>query len=202
MFNELNWKRLKKPLIIASTCIVLSVFSIGGALYFKSEAKSHLHRVNVQLEQSNYRTQQARRSRSILAEYKARYDVLKINGIVGKEDRLSWVENFRKVAERFLLPIARIDIDKRQEVDVSQFAMGTSGISLYESKMRLDLELLHEADLLNLIHNMRKHSRGLFTVEQCDVKSVKEGVKLSHLRNMLGACMLSWYTIEEQGVSI
>ncbi|MBL4865411.1 MAG: hypothetical protein JKY67_03435 [Pseudomonadales bacterium] len=199
MFKFMDWKRIKKELTVAAVCFVLSVLSVGGAFIYKETQKLNLQLIKSQLGQSNHRTREAKEHRLILVDYKAKHNALLAKGVVGAEDRLSWVESFQKIAGRYLLPLARFNIEKRNKIEVTRFSMETSGVSLYESKMNLNLELLHEADLLNLLYHLRKESRGLFTVDSCDVKSVKFGAELSHLYNFKGLCELSWYTIEEEG---
>lgn len=200
MFELLDWRRVKRELTMLAVCLLVSLLSVGSAFYYKEAQESELTFSQSQLDQANYRAQEARENQLILSDYKPVYDVLVDEGIVGPEDRLSWVESFQRIAEQYLLPMAGYNINKRKKTEVTRFMMGASGISLYESKMLLNLELLHEADLLNLIDQLRTSARGLFTVEECDVKSLKFGDKLSHVYNLQGTCQLNWYTILEDQV--
>ena len=99
--------------------------------------------------------------------YEPRFLALRQRGLIGEENRLAWIDAIRRSQEqRKLLPIS-YDISPQQGLQVP-LPMVMGQYQLRGSRMRMQMDLLHEMDLLNLLDDLRQ--AGYFAVQDCTLK--------------------------------
>ena len=66
--------------------------------------------------------------------------------------------------------------------------------------MKIEADLLHEADFSTIVQQLNNFAPGVFRVDEC--KITKEGViSLSRIkRNLAINCSLAWYTVSPPSV--
>ncbi|WP_257572682.1 hypothetical protein [Janthinobacterium sp. UMAB-56] len=99
--------------------------------------------------------------------YEPQFLALRQRGLIGEENRLAWIDAIRRSQEqRKLLPIS-YDISPQQALQVP-LPMVMGQYHLRGSRMRLQMDLLHEMDLLHLFDDLRQ--AGYFAVQDCTLK--------------------------------
>jgi hypothetical protein len=95
------------------------------------------------------------------------YQRLKQLNILGEERRLEWADAINRIrVQRELLDL-RYRVE-RQKLLVS--APGKPGnVDFFASTMRVDLELLHEEDLLRFLADLRDSGNAYYSVKKCTV---------------------------------
>ena len=121
-------------------------------------------------------------------------------GLIGEENRLAWIDAIRRSQEqRKLLPIS-YDISPQQGLQVP-LPMVMGQYQLRGSRMRMQMDLLHEMDLLNLLDDLRQ--AGYFAVQDCTLKrhgaagsGSGNAIATGAMAPALGAeCELLWLTV-------
>jgi hypothetical protein len=197
VFEFIYWKRLKKQLIATLICFVLSLLSVLGAYFYKDEQMQSVSIKQSQLNQAKRKLRDAESNQLILSEYYSQFQTLERKGVVGEEDRLNWIESFRKTINHYLIPKMSFEIEKRKKVNSSEFLLEAVGVELFRAEMALSFELLHEGDIMNFFQRVREEARGLVSIEECNIKRLKLDRTLSIESNLQGRCQLYWYTIDE-----
>ncbi|MGK5050553.1 hypothetical protein [Janthinobacterium sp. RB2P8] len=130
--------------------------------------------------------------------YEPQFLVLRQRGLIGEENRLGWIDAIRRSQEqRKLLPIS-YDISPQQGLQVP-LPMVMGQYHLRGSRMRLQMDLLHEMDLLNLLDDLRQ--AGYFAVQDCTLKRQAAAGGGSEAPPTLGAeCELLWLTLGSMAV--
>lgn len=125
--------------------------------------------------------------------YEPQFLALRQRGLIGEENRLAWIDAIRRSQEqRKLLPIS-YDISPQQALPVP-LPMVMGQYHLRGSRMRLQMDLLHEMDLLNLLDDLRQ--AGYFAVQECTLKRHATGAAGGVQAPALGAeCELLWLTV-------
>ncbi|EZP36540.1 hypothetical protein [Janthinobacterium lividum] len=134
--------------------------------------------------------------------YEPRFLALRQRGLIGEENRLAWIDAIRRSQEqRKLLPIS-YDISPQQGLQVP-LPMVMGQYHLRGSRMRLQMDLLHEMDLLNLLDDLRQ--AGYFAVQDCTLKrhatagagpGTGNAIATGAMAPALGAeCELLWLTL-------
>ncbi|WP_425254282.1 hypothetical protein ACPJXG_11265 [Janthinobacterium sp. NFX145] len=129
--------------------------------------------------------------------YEPQFLALRQRGLIGEENRLAWIDAIRRSQEqRKLLPIS-YDISPQQGLQVP-LPMVMGQYHLRGSRMRLQMDLLHEMDLLNLFDDLRQ--AGYFAVQECTLK--RHGAAGGEAAPALGAeCELLWLTVNSLTVA-
>ncbi|WP_258001097.1 hypothetical protein [Janthinobacterium sp. ROICE36] len=137
--------------------------------------------------------------------YEPQFLALRQRGLIGEENRLAWIDAIRRSQEqRKLLPIS-YDISPQQGLQVP-LPMVMGQYHLRGSRMRLQMDLLHEMDLLNLLDDLRQ--AGYFAVQECTLKrqatagaGTGNAIATGAMAPALGAeCELLWLTLGSMAV--
>ncbi|VAW52590.1 hypothetical protein MNBD_GAMMA06-1147 [hydrothermal vent metagenome] len=113
-------------------------------------------------------------------------------GVVGKEDRLSWFETIQNTAKKRGMPSVRYSISTQKALEEKNIKQKYRGIDVFKSVMTLDIKMAHEGDLFALLNDLGK-ADGLFAIDRCDIE--KTNKKMVDTENIMKAyCELGWYT--------
>jgi len=169
---KLASKDLKRLALPVAICLGLGLS--GAACYFfadrylqdtkKQRAAIAAQRTEVQgkLDRAN---EEEREIKANLQQYRA----LEARGITGEEQRLDWVDILTAIKnERRLFNIS-YNIEPQKPLDYPGFGAG-SGVYFMTSRVRVNLQLLHEEDLLDFIDELTRRSRLHLSVRSCDIQ--------------------------------
>jgi hypothetical protein len=131
----------------------------------------------------------------------ARFQELKAKGYIGAEHRLDWIEAIAriKVARRILK--LEYEFSPQRQVDSTLLPGGASagGFEVMASQMRLQLELLHEAELLAFLAELRDTVQALVKVRSCTIERIATGntIRSGNLAQLKADCVLEWITLKD-----
>lgn len=197
--GDIDWAILKGPLIILSICFIFSSLLIGGSYYFNSNLEKEYKRNKSVFKSVSRKYLDVDEEEKILRENYPIFVDLYNKGIIGREQRLNWIETLRQAGEKVKVPSLVYSIDTREEYTPA-FNINYSGYTLYRSGMRLDLGLLHEGDLFKLIDYINHTANGTYTLTECDFTMTGKEIKFDKGRaNITASCLLYWITINLAG---
>jgi len=164
-------KDLKLLMLPIAACLALGLAAV--ALYFAADR--HLQdtrkqgvaiaaqRTEVQ-GRLNRANEEEREIKASLQQYQA----LAARGITGEEKRLDWIDTLTAIKSERQLYGIRYSIAPQKELDYPGFA-ASGGVYFMTSRVKIDLELLHEGDLLNFIDDITKRSKLYLSVRSCNI---------------------------------
>jgi hypothetical protein len=161
-------KRLRLPV---AACVALAL--AGVACYFAADdylqetktlgVSASAQRAEVQAKLASA-TEEEREIKANLQQYQA----LAARGVVGEEKRLDWVDVITAIKnERRLFNIS-YSIERQRELDYPGFGAG-GGVNFMASRVKMEIQLLHEEDLLNFIDDLTKRGKSYLSARSCDV---------------------------------
>jgi len=199
-------KNLQKELSIFLISIVIATILIIVSNSWWQTASNDRNMAQADLNEAKERYYTAINRKLLLKEFEKKYKALISSGIVGDEHRLNWVDAIEKITELNKIPYLKYKIDKRQNFNSSALTQSYPGIQLLVSTMTLEMQLLHEGDLYTVLNNLQQEAKGLFNVNSCDIirniTSIESLIDSQTDKNFSAKCDLSWYTIQQQAVSI
>jgi hypothetical protein len=65
--------------------------------------------------------------------------------------------------------------------------------------MTLDLQVLHEGQLVQFLDGLRRDSESLGIVDRCSVERVGSGRDLRYAPQLKATCTVEWVTLQEKG---
>ena len=90
------------------------------------------------------------------------------------------------------LPVASVLVLLRPKATATDL---TGDLELRGSKMKLQMDLLHEGDLLNFLNDLKR--KGFYTVQECKVKRAGAESESAHLP-LAAECFIYWLTLGER----
>jgi hypothetical protein len=196
---DIDWRELRGALAALIASLLFGASLLAASHYFESrmQAQYQVQKRLLDVVRGNYYAvdEEERLIESFLPQYVA----LQNEGIVGAEQRLSWVEALGDASARIKLPSLSYEISSR-EAYKPEFPLDTGAFRVYATEMRLRVGLLHEGDLPALLHALDRAATGLYTVDHCSVSRNSEEFRLSPAaENLTAQCSLRWFTIAAPG---
>ena len=127
-----------------------------------------------------------------LREKFARYQNIEARGYIGGERRLDWVEQIRKIKTNRKLLDIQYELEPQKVLESN-----SSGYDFMVSTMKLQMQLLHEEDLLNFLADLRDSIRAYTSVKSCDV--VRRTI-LGSPAQLTADCTIDWITLREKSL--
>jgi hypothetical protein len=195
----IDWQTIHKPLIVFSAGVLVGILLFMSALKYNEGEKNMFQAAEKDFSQTQQRYNEARRDKELYRQYLDSYIRLSAKGVVGKEQRLSWIEVLQDVNKQLQLTSLHYEISPQQKAELPGLKL-PQNITVNTSKMELNAGLLHEGDLIELLESLRIRANGFFALDSCEL-STNMGARRS-VRYQPGVslitmdCHLSWYTVE------
>lgn len=197
--SDVDWSILKGSIIMLCVSISVGISMVLGSYYFKSDLNKQYIKNNKKFKSISRRYLDVDQEEKLLNEYYPVFVDLYNSGVIGREQRLNWIEALRKTGESTKLPSLTYEISSQQEYKPS-FQINYNGFSIYSSSMRLNLGLLHEGDLFKVLEDLDKNAEGIYSVTECKFRPSAKGITFSaNTANITTTCLLQWLTINFPG---
>ena len=193
-----DWQTLQTPLLILVAVIAAVISMFATAQYFNTNQQQALQNQQNQLNTARQRYQSSGAEKAMITEYLPRYQALIGKGFVGEERRIEWVEALREQHKNHKLFGIKYSIS-HQEKYTPVFATNLGGFTLSRSVMKLDLDMLHEGDLLQLTESLNTNNTAPFILRDCEIARLNPAGQISNqlIANLHAVCELDWLTLRE-----
>ena len=169
---------------------------VGGSFYFEDKMQLEFNRNNALFQDISSRYLSVDEEEKVIKKFYPRFVDLYNAGVIGREQRLNWIEILRAVGERKRLPGLNYEI-KSQSVFAPQFPAVLGRYQLYSSTMALNMQLLHEVDLLDVLEFLERQAQGVYTVSECRFSRASQEFSTNmRTGNIVTRCDLNWFTIK------
>lgn len=183
--------------------LCLSLFVIGLSRWYEEQVMQDFQQTEKGYNEAMRRYDEADKNRTLYERYLE--DFLKYSqaGLIGEEQRLNWIEKLQKIDQQLNFPGMRYEVSPREKADLVAVGSNNKKIQIYQSDMRLSLELLHEEDFIHFMRVLREQSAGFYYPVECKLftKIPETGPVFNPARGNLNAeCLLKWVTVEVEKV--
>lgn len=167
-------KRLRVPLALAVLLSALGAACVAASGYYLDAAKSareasRLARVGIQERMAKV-SEEEREIRENLVHY----EQMRRHGMLGEQNRIDWIESIARIKNARKLFEIRYNIEAQRSADYpGVVAIGAADFVV--SKMKLNMLLLHEGDLLNFLADLQASGKGHVSVRRCSVTRIERG---------------------------
>lgn len=193
-------KRLRLPIAACVAMTLAGVASYFAADDYLQETKKLAATTSAQRAEVQMRLASANEEEREIKANLQQYQALAARGILGDEKRLDWIDTITAIKnERRLFNIG-YSIEPQKELDYPGFAPG-GGVNFVVSRVKIEMQLLHEEDLLNFIDDLTKRGRSYLSVRSCDLQRSERGSGGPTLAPRLQAtCVFDLITIRHNKV--
>lgn len=188
------------PHIRWSLLTFLIVLSIGaGAVYLSQKMAESANRtqksVQQQLTDARNKLNAARDDRDNLSTYASEYQAWEKYKVIGEEQRLDLIEGLEALRKKNYVLDFKYSIAP-QAAYTPVPAVSSGNYDLKQSTMTLQIDLLHEEQLISFFDGLRKNIKGWFMLDHCSLqRTTASGGSAAQLK---AECAGSWLTIKNR----
>ena len=193
-----DFQKLQMSLLAMLLMVAVGVVSVLFSREKERQAHSAFTATQSERNDVDNKLKRIRSEEHQIREKAALFNALKTRGLIGEEQRLEWVELLKDIRERLRLIELRYEISPQQPLEKAP----GGALALHASTMKLQLNLLHEEDLIRLLDDLRRQARALIQVKRCDVSRIPRSGPENTLQGYLQAeCLIDWVTLRESDTS-
>lgn len=190
-----DWRALSRPLAVLAAVAAVSVIAVGYAGQAVKRAQVELKTEDSALIEARNRVRQSDQEKRVIEQYVEPYRQLERAGIVGEEQRISWIDALRIANQEADLYGVEYNIGPQQPYSFTS-EVNAGALSVRQSIMKLHLGLLHEGDLFRFFQALAAQKVGRFSVNQCSLKRLSVDLTVPVNQPTLNAdCEVAWITI-------
>ncbi len=193
LFDQIVWRDHILTLTQLAGTFVLLIFS----LVYHFDEQTQLRNSRADLEAQISTNDDAEASSYILKDYLDTYRKLQLNGRIGEPKRLQWLEVLRKVGEENNIPGIEFTLEGSELIQQNMDPYWDPNVPIRATNMKVTMQLSHEGDLYRVLNGLKTEAPGLFNVEQCYLRWLKDLNNDIALKRLRGQCDLRWYTVAD-----
>jgi hypothetical protein len=191
-------QRLALPLLIA-----LALVAVGAGIVYSGGEGLRVAQAHFAVAQNERRQSTERLARIAEEEREVNqkidvYKQLKSLNILGEERRLEWADTINRIrVQRELLDV-RYRVERQKLV--TSVAGKPASVDIFASTMRVELQLLHEEDLLRFLADLRASGNAYYSVKKCVITRTGQAIGGATMTPRLSAqCEIELITIVDRG---
>lgn len=192
---------IRNALIALTMAIIIAVTLSAVENYLYTRAYRDNLTAQADFKRMSERYLNVDREALIIEQRYPRFQSLLKGGVLGAEDRLSWVESLKAAAQE--LGMDRLDyrVEPRKRYD-GPLKLKPAPFEVSMSRMHITATLLHEGDLPRLLDRLATGARGLMLPRECELeRETGAGAGASNIGGIRVTmeCDLDWITVDWPG---
>ncbi len=195
-----DFKRLQWAIAFLVVMGLVGGGSVWHALQEQSRGEKTFRAATAAQKDIQTKLARAREEEQELREEIGRYQALKARGYIGPEKRLDWIETIARIKTARRIFKLDYEFAPQRPVDAGIVAGGAAagGHEIMSSQMKLQLQLLHEGELLTFLAELRDSVQALIQVRSCAMERIARGnADPGNNAQLKVECMLEWITLKE-----
>jgi hypothetical protein len=175
---------------------VLSLVLCGGLISLSGSYLAHAQKdreaAQKQLSEARAQLGTTQDDQENMSTYALKYNALLAQKVIGTEQRLDWMEGLEKLRQQGSVLDFKYTIAPQQAY-VPNPPVDAGNFQLSRSNMTLQIDLLHEEQLLHLFADMRKQMSGWFMLDGCTLTRTGAADTTAPLK---AECSGGWLTMK------
>jgi hypothetical protein len=167
-------KRLRVPLAVAIVLLALGAACLFAGGYHLDEATMARDATRLSRVAAQERVLRVAEEEREIRDDLVYYEQMRQRGIVGEQSRLDWIESIAKIKNDRKLFEIRYNFEAQKPLDYPGL-IPAGAADLVVSRLKLDMMLLHEGDLLNFLADLQAGIRAHVSVRNCTVTRIERG---------------------------
>ncbi|TPW17498.1 MAG: hypothetical protein FD130_641 [Halothiobacillaceae bacterium] len=195
MKDRRNWIYLRPALIVISISLLFASILVQVGNRYYTEMLALYTQKSSEYGDAETALTGVREDLEIIAGYQERFNVLERSHLFDNRQRIDWVDAVNSARRAMKLSLVRYQIAPQMPFS-ADYLPTEEPLQVTSSSVRLDAELLHEGDLVDLFHWMERSAPGQLYLTQCEMN--RSGITLSYSpdqHNITLSCEFSWITL-------
>jgi hypothetical protein len=195
-----DFKRLQWAVALLVVLALLGAAAVWTTLQLKKSGEKAFKEATAARSDIQTKLARAREEQAELRDKIGRFQALKARGYIGPEKRLDWIETIARIKAARRISKLEYDFAPQRPVDASVLPGGAAagGFEIVSSQMRLQLQVLHEGELLAFLAELRTTVQALVQIRACSMERIAPaGQARGNTAQIKAACTLEWITLRE-----
>lgn len=199
LISKDDFRRLRLSLALAAAMIAAGGVIITGSIRLLEAEKKINREAAAKLGEIRSKLSRARDEEQEIKQKIARFRELQARGVIGEERRLDWVELIQQIKAARKLYDIQYELAPQHAAEGAGVASAADAYDFRASTMRLQMQLLHEEDLLNFLADLRSSASAFIRPGDCLVERMpkSQGERPGITPQLRAECSLDWITIRE-----
>ena len=190
-------KRLSGPLALALLLAALGAVALITVQSYLDGAKSMRDMTRMSRVAAQERVMRVSEEEREIRENLVDYERMREHGMMSEQNRIEWIESIARIKNARKLFEIRYKIEAQRPLDYPG-VVASGSADLVVSRMKLEMLLLHEDDLLNFLADIQAAKKAYVSVRQCVMTRLERGPvpNVTSLRPRLAAeCQLDLVSV-------
>lgn len=182
---------------VLAICVsaIIGTIALYGSGEYAQASQTRLHNAQRTLNETRNRLVTAYQDQINMEAYAHEYGVLSERGIIGEDQRLDWMEGLLKIRQQNLVTDFHFNIAPQKPYTL-QAPLDSGSFDIRYSEMKLQFDLLHEAQLPVFFDALRGQIKGWYQPEGC---TLRRGSSVAPA-NLTAECSGGWITLKNRNV--
>ena len=167
-------KRLRVPIAVAIVLLALGAVCLIAGGYHLDEARTARDATRLSRVAAQERVLRVAEEEREIRDDLVYYDQMRQRGVVGEQSRLDWIESIARIKDDRKLFEIRYNFEAQKPLDYPGL-VPAGAADFVVSRLKLDMLLLHEGDLLNFLADLQAGIRAHVSVRNCTVTRIERG---------------------------
>lgn len=193
--------RLRWALSFLLLSVAASIGIVLAALHHARQADAENRQAIAERDEIRTRLGRAQDEAEEIRLKISRYRELVERNYIGQEHRLEWVERIAQIKAARQLIGVRYELGPQKPVDprVLPGVQPMGGYEFMASTMNLQMQLLHEEDLLNFLADLQSGIHAFLHVRNCSIERIRRGgADRGPVAQLHASCVIDWVTLREK----
>ena len=167
-------KRLRVPLAVAMALFALGATCLISSNHYLDAVKKASDATQVSRVGAQERVSRVSEEEREIRENLVYYEQMREHGMVSEQNRIEWVESIARIKSNRKLFEIKYRIDAQRPLDYPGI-VAAGAADFVVSRMKLEMLLLHENDLLDFLTDLQATGKVYVSVRQCSVSRIERG---------------------------
>jgi hypothetical protein len=164
-----DFKRLRVPIALCLVLIAAGAAALASVENARERAEKEQLTVRTAKLAAQDRVSKATDEEREIRENLAQFQRLVEWGIIGEEKRLDWVESIAQIRQQRKLFKVNYDLEAQKVLDYPG-VMPAGNVEFMASRLKVDIPLLHENDLLNFLTDLQNAGKAYVSARKCVIE--------------------------------
>lgn len=195
--TQKDWRQLRFPILGLGIAMIAVGLLASYAEQYRTEKESAMLAEEGLYRNARQKFESSGLEKETIIEYLPTYNELLAKGFIGEERRIEWIERLRQIHGQYNLFSIDYSIGQQEKYSPS-FVSNLGNHVLNRSVMELQLDMLHEGDLINLLEDLHKDTPP-FMVRDCEItRPIGAEIDTKKVAaNLKAACEIDWITLRD-----
>ena len=195
MRHKLDWRYLAPALSIMLFAVVATTLIVFFSYSYHTETQTEKDLEQARYQDALAELKDANDDKRFVMRYSGRFKALESEGVFVAEQRVDWVDSLNTVISAMKLPNIKYEFSPQRPAD-DLLVADVEHVRINASPLKVEMNLLHEQDMLTLLDRLEREVKGRFLVERCEMKRAEQTFAYRLGRHNLGvSCDLRWLTL-------